>query len=283
MYSTGKIMQNFTNKKILITGAGSGIGKCLALQFANLGAHLILTDNNLKNLVSIHEQILTLSADSSYYPVDVSDYPAMQALSDKVFEDHGDIDILINNAGVTLMDHIVDGKLDDFHWVMNINFWGVVNGVKVFLPSLLRQQEAHIVNLSSIFGIMSVPGQAAYNSSKFAVKGFTEALKMELTGTSVKVSSVHPGGVKTAIAENARMGLNITAASKDKLINEFNKSIYTSAEKAAMDIIKGIKKNKRRIMIGWDARIADIIVRLFPSHYEDLMALEKRYKKLQRE
>jgi butyryl-CoA dehydrogenase len=283
MYSTGKIMQNFTNKKILITGAGSGIGKCLALQFANLGAHLILTDNNLKNLVSIHEQILTLSADSSYYLVDVSDYPAMQALSDKVFEDHGDIDILINNAGVTLMDHIVDGKLDDFHWVMNINFWGVVNGVKVFLPSLLRQQEAHIVNLSSIFGIMSVPGQAAYNSSKFAVKGFTEALKMELTGTSVKVSSVHPGGVKTAIAENARMGLNITAASKDKLINEFNKSIYTSAEKAAMDIIKGIKKNKRRIMIGWDARIADIIVRLFPSHYEDLMALEKRYKKLQRE
>jgi len=276
-------MQNFTNKKILITGAGSGIGKCLALQFANLGAHLILTDNNLKNLVSIHEQILTLSADSSYYLVDVSDYPAMQALSDKVFEDHGDIDILINNAGVTLMDHIVDGKLDDFHWVMNINFWGVVNGVKVFLPSLLRQQEAHIVNLSSIFGIMSVPGQAAYNSSKFAVKGFTEALKMELTGTSVKVSSVHPGGVKTAIAENARMGLNITAASKDKLINEFNKSIYTSAEKAAMDIIKGIKKNKRRIMIGWDARIADIIVRLFPSHYEDLMALEKRYKKLQRE
>ena len=274
-------MQNFTNKKILITGAGSGIGKCLALQFANLGAHLILTDNNLKNLVSIHEQILTLSADSSYYPVDVSDYPAMQALSDKVFEDHGDIDILINNAGVTLMDHIVDGKLDDFHWVMNINFWGVVNGVKVFLPSLLRQQEAHIVNLSSIFGIMSVPGQAAYNSSKFAVKGFTEALKMELTGTSVKVCSVHPGGVKTAIAENARMGLNITAASKDKLINEFNKSIYTSAEKAAMDIIKGIKKNKRRIVIGWDARIADIIVRLFPSHYEDLMALEKRYKKLQ--
>jgi short-subunit dehydrogenase len=274
-------MKNFTNKNILITGAGSGIGRSLAIKFAEMGAALILTDNNLNGLVASHEKILSITAQCSYYHVDVSDYPAMQELSSAVFEKHGDIDVLINNAGVNLMDQFVDGNLDDFHWLMNINFWGVVNGVKIFLPSLLRQPEAHIINVSSIFGIMSIPGQAAYNSSKFAVKGFTEALKMELAGTKVKVSSVHPGGVKTEIANNARVG-STTLASRDKLIKEFNKLTYTTADKAAMDIIKGIQRDKRRIMIGWDARIADMIVRLFPSHYEDLMGLEKRYKKLKK-
>lgn len=274
-------MKDFNKKNILITGAGSGIGRSLAIKFAEMGACLILTDNNLNDLVASHKQILSINAECSYYHIDVSNYTAMAELSTAVFENHGDIDILINNAGVTLMDRFADGNLDDFHWLMNINFWGVINGIKIFLPSLLRQPEAHIINISSIFGIMSMPGQAAYNSSKFAVKGFTEALKMELADTSVKVSSVHPGGIKTQIANNARLG-STTAASKDKLIKEFNKLTYTSADKAAMDIIKGIQKDKRRIMVGWDAKIVDVIVRLFPSHYESLMGLEKRYKKLKK-
>jgi len=274
-------MKDFNNKNILITGAGSGIGRSLAIKFAEMGAKLILTDNNLNELEVSHKKVLSITAQCSYYHVDVSDYSAMAELSIVVIEKHGDLDVLINNAGVNLMDQFVDGNLDDFHWLMNINFWGVVNGVKIFLPSLLRQPEAHIINVSSIFGIMSIPGQAAYNSSKFAVKGFTEALKMELSGTSVKVSSVHPGGVKTEIANNARVG-STTLASRDKLIKEFNKLTYTTADKAAMDIIKGIQKGKRRIMVGWDARIADVIVRLFPSHYEGLMRLEKRYKKLKK-
>ena len=274
-------MKDFNNKNILITGAGSGIGRSLAIKFAEMGAKLILTDNNLNELEVSHKKVLSITAQCFYYQVDVSDYSAMAELSTVVIEKHGDLDVLINNAGVNLMDQFVDGNLDDFHWLMNINFWGVVNGVKIFLPSLLRQPKAHIINVSSIFGIMSIPGQAAYNSSKFAVKGFTEALKMELSGTSVKVSSVHPGGVKTEIANNARVS-STTLASRDKLIKEFNKLTYTTADKAAMDIIKGIQKGKRRIMVGWDARIADAIVRLFPSHYEGLMRLEKRYKKLKK-
>ena len=273
-------MRVFTAKNIVITGAGSGIGRALAIEFARLNAFLILSDNDSKTLLETQKILKDMQIDSACYELDVSDYQAMNNFAASVHRHYGDIDMLINNAGVTLMDKFEGGNLADFHWVMNINFWGTVNGVKAFLPNLLKRKDACIVNLSSIFGIMGMPGQAAYNSSKFAVKGFTEALKMELSDTSVQVCSVHPGGVKTEIANNARVGINTSDVSRAKLLNEFDRLTYTSAEKAAKEIIKGVQKNKRRIMIGVDAKIVDIIVRLFPGTYENIMGLEKRIKKL---
>ena len=273
-------MKKFTDKKIVITGAGSGIGRALAIEFASLNAFLILADNDTSNLSETRSILREMQIDSACYELDVASYQAMHDFATSVYRNHGDIDILINNAGVTLMDRFIDGNLDDFHWLMNINFWGAVNGVKVFLPSLLRSENACIINLSSIFGIMAIPGQAAYNSSKFALKGFTEALKMELCESSVNVCSVHPGGVKTEIANNARVGSNTSEASRTKLLNEFDRLTLTSAEKAAKEIIKGVQNNKRRIMIGMDAKLADILVRLFPGTYEKIMGLEERVSRL---
>ena len=267
----------FSDKKVVITGAASGIGKALAIKFANEGAHLILADIDKVKLKQTQAEIESIGNACNCYSVDVTSYNSMIDFANQVINSHGDIDILINNAGVSLMDRIADTDLDDFRWLMEVNFWGVVHGVKAFLPSLMRKGQAHIVNLSSILGLMSMPGQAAYNSSKFAVKGFTEALKMELSGTAIKVSCVHPGAVKTNIAKNARVGKVITTATRTRLIDEFNKLSYTTAEKAADQIIKGIKQDKRRIIVGIDAKIADVLVRLFPNKYESLVGLEKRF------
>ncbi len=270
----------FSDKKVVITGAASGIGKALAIKFANEGAHLILADIDKVKLKQTQAEIESIGNACNCYSVDVTSYNSMIDFANQVINSHGDIDILINNAGVSLMDRIADTDLDDFRWLMEVNFWGVVHGVKAFLPSLMRKGQAHIVNLSSILGLMSMPGQAAYNSSKFAVKGFTEALKMELSGTAIKVSCVHPGAVKTNIAKNARVGKVITTATRTRLIDEFNKLSYTTAEKAADQIIKGIKQDKRRIIVGIDAKIADVLVRLFPNKYESLIGLEKRFQEV---
>ena len=270
-------MNTFSDKKIVITGAASGIGKALAIKFTNEGAHLILSDIDKVKLKQTQSEIESMGNACHCYSIDVTSYASMVDFANQVINSHGDIDILINNAGVSLMDRITDTDLNDFRWLMEINFWGVVHGVKAFLPSLMRREKAHIVNLSSILGLMSMPGQAAYNSSKFAVKGFTEALKMELSGTAIKVSCVHPGGVKTNIAKDARVGKVITSASRTRLIDEFNKLSYTTAEQAADQIIKGMKQGKRRIIVGIDAKIADVLVRLFPNKYESLVGLEKRF------
>ncbi|MEC9415487.1 MAG: SDR family NAD(P)-dependent oxidoreductase [Pseudomonadota bacterium] len=268
----------FSDKKIVITGAASGIGKSLAIKFATEGADLILCDTKQAKLKQTQNILVENGAVCDCYSIDVKSYSSMVDFAEQVTNSHGDIDILINNAGVSLMDKMTDADLDDFRWLMEINFWGVVHGVKAFLPSLLRKEKAHIVNISSILGLMSMPGQAAYNASKFAVKGFTDALKMELSGTSINVSCVYPGGVKTNIAKNARVGKVINQDTRTRLIDEFNKLSYTTAEKAASQIIRGIKREKRRIMVGIDAKIADILVRLFPGNYEFFTRFEKRYQ-----
>ena len=162
---------------------------------------------------------------------------------------------------------------------MAINFWGVVYGVNVFLPTLIQRDEAYIVNISSILGLMSLPGQAAYNSSKAAVKAYTEALKMELADSSINVSSVHPGGIKTDIAINARIGRNISEETKIRLIKQFDKLSYTTSKSASRNINKGMKRKKRRIVIGIDAKIADILIRIFPGSYEKILGLERQFRK----
>ena len=196
-------MRTFTAKNIVITGAGSGIGRALAIELARLNAFLILSDNDSKSLLETQRILKDMQIDSACYELDVSDYQAMNNFATSVHRQYGDIDMLINNAGVTLMDQFEDGNLADFHWVMNINFWGTVNGVKAFLPNLLRRKDACIVNLSSIFGIMGMPGQAAYNSSKAGVRLLSKsvALYCAKKGYDVRCNTVHPAFIDTPILD----------------------------------------------------------------------------------
>ena len=268
---------NFKNKKILITGAASGIGKSLAEEFANEGSILILSDIDVLKLKDFVNELKSNGVDAFAYDVDVSDYKNMIDFSNLVLKEHNFIDVLINNAGINLMDTIDNGDIDEFENLMAINFWGVVYGVNVFLPTLIQRDEAYIVNISSILGLMSLPGQAAYNSSKAAVKAYI-SIKME-ADSSINVSSVHPGGIKTDIAINARTGSNISKETKTKLIKQFDKLSYTTSKSASKNIIKGMKRKKRRIVIGIDAKIADILIRIFPGSYEKILGLERQFKK----
>ena len=272
-------MMKFENKKIVITGAASGIGKSLAEEFANEGSTLILSDIDSLKLKDFVTELKSNGADAFGYEANVSDNKNMIDFSNLVLKEHNYIDVLINNAGINLMDTIENGDIDEFENLMAINFWGVVYGVNVFLPTLIQRDEAYIVNISSILGLMSIPGQAAYNSSKAAVKAYTEALKMELADSSINVSSVHPGGVKTDIAINARIGSNISEETKIRLIKQFDKLSYTTSKSASRSIIKGMRKRKRRIIIGVDAKISDILIRIFPGSYEKILRLEGQFRK----
>ena len=269
----------FKGKKVLITGAASGIGKSLAEEFANEGSILILSDIDSLKLKDFVEELKSNGVNAFGYEVDVSDYNNMTDFGSLVLREHNYIDVLINNAGINLMDTVENGDINEFKNLMAINFWGVVYGVNIFLPTLIKRDEAYIVNISSILGLMSLPGQAAYNSSKAAVKAYTEALKMELADSSIIVSSVHPGGIKTDIAVNARIGSNISEETKIRLIKQFDKLSYTTSKSASRNIIKGMKKRKRRIIIGIDAKIADILIRVFPGSYEKFLGLEGQFKK----
>ena len=269
----------FKGKKVLITGAASGIGKSLAEEFANEGSILILSDIDSLKLKDFVKELKSNGVDAFGYEVNVSDYNNMTDFGSSVLREHNYIDVLINNAGINLMDTVENGDINEFKNLMAINFWGVVYGVNIFLPTLIQRDEAYIVNISSILGLMSLPGQAAYNSSKAAVKAYTEALKMELADSSINVSSVHPGGIKTDIAVNARIGSNISEETKIRLIKQFDKLSYTTSKSASRNIIKGMKKRKRRIIIGIDAKIADILIRVFPGSYEKFLGLEGQFKK----
>ena len=268
-------MKNFDGKVAVITGAGSGIGRALAILLAQKGAILALVDIDRGELLRTQELVNPFNVASSIHEIDVASREAVEGLASAVFDQHGAVHVLINNAGVSLVERVEAMDYEDFAWVMNINFWGVVYGTKSFLPYLRQSDEAHIVNISSLFGLMSVPLQSAYNASKFAVRGFTESLKMELAGSSVGVSCVHPGGIDTDITRNSRIGEGALDMSDDELHSAFEAAAITSPEKAAKTIIRGVEKNRRRILIGADARLADWFVRHFPGTYEKILRLEK--------
>ena len=280
-------MNHFDNKVAVITGAASGIGRALALNLAKENCILLLADKNMEGLLETQQALSNLGAKCDIHELDVSDPVAFKNFADDVFREHGKVNMLFNNAGVTLVDSVSAQSLDDFHWLMNINFWGVVHGVNAFLPYLKQADEAHIVNVSSLFGLLGLPLQSAYNASKFAVRGYTESLKMEMAGSNVSVSCIHPGGIKTAITANSRVGDKALDISKDQLIADFEKTSKTTAEQAADEIINGMKKKQRRILIGSDAKFLDKIVRLFPGSYEKVLGFEKkvveRFKQRQQE
>jgi len=206
----------------------------------------------------------------------VADRAAVTAWADQVMVDHGKVNLVINNAGVALGATIESMSYEDFEWLMGINFWGVVYGTKAFLPHLKASGEGHIVNLSSVFGLISVPSQAAYNAAKFAVRGFTDTLRMELEieGANVSATTIHPGGIKTNIAKNARMDPSVAevAGDPDKAIKDFERMFITSPEKAARQILTAVQRDRRRALIGPDAKVIDLISRLPGTIYQNVMA-----------
>jgi NAD(P)-dependent dehydrogenase (short-subunit alcohol dehydrogenase family) len=251
----------------VVTGAGSGIGRALAQQLAEEGSALALADVDEAGLTQTAQSIGSKKAPITTHVVDVADETSVSTFAEDVGRRHGRVTLLINNAGVALHGTFEEISLDDFRGLMNINFWGVVYGVKYFLPILKREQRAHIVNLSSVFGVIAPPGQPAYSASKFAVRGFTECLRHELAGTPVRVSCVHPGGIRTPIARRARLGAGASAANREKTIASFEKLARTSPEAAATRILRGVERREPRILIGTDAYQIDILQRLRPTTY----------------
>jgi short-subunit dehydrogenase len=267
-----------------ITGAASGIGRALALELAARGSDLALADRDEAGLATLAAEIGSAGTQKvTVHRVDVGEPRQIQDFAQAAIAAHPGLNIVINNAGVALMGQFNEIDQAQMDWLMNINFWGVVHGTRAFLPHLGRQREAHIVNLSSIFGIIAPPGQTAYAAAKFAVRGFSEALRHELAmaASPVRLSVVHPGGVATNIARNSRTGSGMTDnARRAESIERFDAVAKTTPKDAALRIIKGIEKNQPRILIGSDARMMDLVQRFRPATYWAVMArrIEKMTK-----
>ncbi len=253
------------NKIAVITGAGSGIGRALAQQLNSEGCRLLLCDVNTDALADTVQSLSRSDVAVQTRLLDVSDKQAMQAWASEIASEYGHVDIVINNAGVAAGAPVEESKYGDIEWLMGINFWGVVYGTMEFLPLLRKAEQGHLVNISSIFGIIGVPTQSAYNAAKFAVRGYTEALRQEMAGSNVHVCCVHPGGIKTNIVRNARM--TGTDNDRKEAIAKFDQLTPTSPESAAAQIIRAVEKRKKRLLIGMDAKIMSLASRLFPVNY----------------
>jgi NAD(P)-dependent dehydrogenase (short-subunit alcohol dehydrogenase family) len=260
-------MSFFSSGVAVVTGAGSGIGRALAQQLAAAGSALALADIDEAGLEQTAQSIVKKSALITTHVVDVAKEESVKNFTSDVRERHGRVSLLINNAGVALLGDFQEVSLEDFRWLMEINFWGTVYGVKYFLPLLKREPRAHIVNLSSVFGIIAPAGQAAYSASKFAVRGFTEALRHELEGSNIGVSCVHPGGIRTPIARHARLGATTPAARRGESVAQFERLARTPPETAAARILRGVERREPRILIGKDAYQIDFLQRLRPASY----------------
>jgi NAD(P)-dependent dehydrogenase (short-subunit alcohol dehydrogenase family) len=256
----------------MVTGAGSGIGRALAQQLAAAGSALALADNQETDLQETLQSLRGKGALVSTRAVDVADEAAVKAFAEDVAKRHRRLTLIIHSAGVSLHGDFDEVSLDDFRWLMNINFWGTVYGVKYFLPLLKREKRAHIVNISSVFGLVGPAGQVPYAASKFAVRGFTEALRHELDGTNIFVSCVHPGGIRTPIARHSRLGAGTPAPKREANIARFERLARTSPEKAAARILHGVERRERRILIGTDAYQIDVLQRLRPATYWKALA-----------
>ncbi|GAB3681212.1 SDR family NAD(P)-dependent oxidoreductase [Salinisphaera aquimarina] len=265
-------MKDLNSKVVVITGAGSGIGRSLATLCARRGARLALCDVDDDGLA----QTRAACGDTTVFTahVDVADRRAMDAFRDQVVEHYARVDLVVNNAGVAHSQTISDTEYDDFEWIMGINFWGVVHGTKTFLPLLQENTGSALINVSSVFGIISVPTQGTYNATKFAVRGFTEALRHETAGSGLHVMCVHPGGIKTAIAHSARFYVGPDGSSdQSKSAGDFvDKLARTTPDQAARKILDDLGKKKGRCLIGVDAKIISVISRLIPVNYWKVMS-----------
>jgi short-subunit dehydrogenase len=273
-------MKSLKGKVAAITGAGSGIGRETAVLLARHGCHVAISDVNEQGLAETAERCRSHGVQVRTARVDVAQRQAVHTWADDVARDLGAVHIIINNAGVALGATIEDTRYEDFEWLMNINFWGVVHGTKAFLPHLKAAGEGHIVNISSVFGLIGVPTQAAYNAAKFAVKGFTETLRqeMEIENLPIGVTCVHPGGIKTNIARSARM-IPRPGWVDERSSADFEKFFSTQPARAASDIVAAILKNRRRQLIGFDAVLIDLMQRLMPTLYQRILVAGARRRR----
>lgn len=262
----------FKGRIAVVTGAASGIGQALARDFARRGCTLAISDINADRLEALAGELRRQGVTVLAQAMDVSDREAFFAFADRVIGELGGADIVVNNAGVALVGSIDSLPIEQIEWLMGINFWGVVYGTKAFLPHMLAKASGSIVNISSVFGLIGVPGQGAYCAAKFAVRGFTETLRQEVHGSGVHIGCVHPGGIKTNIAASARVvELPEGAESAEAIARRFEDIARTTPEAAAATIIRGIERRSPRILIGPDARLISGLVRLLPVAYATLV------------
>jgi NADP-dependent 3-hydroxy acid dehydrogenase YdfG len=265
-------MKGFDGKVAAVTGAGSGIGQALAIELGRSGAKLAISDVDTEGLAATEERLNAIGAPVKADRLDVTEREAFEVYADGVKDHYGIVNQVYNNAGIAYTGSVEISQFKDLERVMDVDYWGVVNGTKIFLPHLIASGDGHVVNVSSVFGLLAVPGLAAYNAAKFAVRGFTEALRQEMlvARRPVKVTCVHPGGIKTAIARNA---VTAEGLDQEELAHFFDKKLAnTSAQKAARVILDGVSKNKPRVLVGTDAKALDLLARVAGSGYQRLVA-----------
>jgi NADP-dependent 3-hydroxy acid dehydrogenase YdfG len=266
-------MKTLDNKVVVITGAASGIGRALAVEIAGRGARLAISDIDQEGLATTAEAARHVGGREVWFDrLDVADQAAVASYAAAVADHFGSINVVINNAGVALSGRLSELTYEDLHWILGVNFWGVVHGTKEFLPHLIASGDGHVVNISSLYGLVSVPGQSAYNATKYAVRGLSEALREEMLmgGHPVAVTVVHPGGVKTAIARNARVAADEDAVETARIFDE--ELARMEPERAARIIVKAILTNKPRALVGIDAHAIHHFARLTGSRYQDVFA-----------
>lgn len=274
-------MRSFVDRVAAITGAASGIGRALALELAAERCHLALSDVDERGLAETARLAGEHGVRVGTARIDVARRDEVHRWADVVAREHGRVNLIFNNAGVGLGATIEAMSYDDFEWLMGIDFWGVVHGTKAFLPHLKASGDGHVVNVSSIFGLVGIPTQGAYNAAKFAVRGFTEALREELdiVGVAVSATCVHPGGVKTNIAQMARLDPSIgdvTGGDMDAARAGFERVALTTPRAAARKILRGVRRKARRVLVGGDAYVVDLMQRLMPARYQLLVAAFSR-------
>jgi NAD(P)-dependent dehydrogenase (short-subunit alcohol dehydrogenase family) len=272
-------VREFAGKVAAITGAGSGIGRALAVDLAGRGAQLALSDIDEDGLAETREQIERRGTTVTSERVDVAERDQVQAWADQVVAEHGRVNLIFNNAGVALGATVDQMDIADFEWLMGINFWGVVHGTQAFLPHLVASGDGHVVNISSVFGLLGIPSQSAYNAAKFGVRGFTESLRIELdvADNGVSATCIHPGGIKTNIAKNARMTMaDDLGRDLDRAKQDMERAFLTTPAKAASVILRAVERDKRRATIGPDAYVFLGLSLLPPGVYQRLIGAGAR-------
>jgi NADP-dependent 3-hydroxy acid dehydrogenase YdfG len=265
-------MNEFAGKVAVITGAGSGIGRALALNLAAKGARLALSDIDTEGLAETSRQAHALGAEVKSDRLNVAEREAVLIYADDVVDHYGVVHQIYNNAGIAHNADVAKSEFKDIERIIDVDFWGVVNGTKAFLPHVIASGDGHVVNISSLFGLIAVPGQSAYNAAKFAVRGFTEALRQEMLVAKhpVKVTCVHPGGIKTAVARNATVADDQDAQSFAEFFDK-RLALHTP-EMAAETIVTGVAKGRARVVVGWEAKALDVLARVIGPAYQRVIA-----------